>query len=235
MGFMKSTFLGKKLKYVVIIIENDMLTRDLSITILGNSGVGKTTLIKRLKGETIEDISPTTQIEIHEKKIKLKSQSFKSTFSIERHRSYRVRAVDCPGDMSLWPYWKKALIDYKTNGIIFMIDPKQEHKVQTDALTQVSNYFLMTLDEDIVKAERKARKVKAIFFLLVNKIDLLEYNKGTADQIIRENYSAVWNHLKERFPNSGHYWDAISAIDETEQMFETIDGIFETIKREIYD
>lgn len=211
-----------------------MLTRDLSVTVLGNTGVGKTTLIRRLKGENIEDISPTTSIEVHQKSIKLKSQSFKSTFSIEKYRSYRVRAIDCPGDMSLWPYWKKALADYNTNGIIFMIDPTQDAKVQIDALTQVSNYFLMTLDDDVVRAERKARKVKAIFFLVVNKVDLLDFSKGKADQILREHYQTAWNHLKERYPNSGHYWEAISAIEISEEMDDSIDGIFETIKREIY-
>ncbi len=211
-----------------------MLTRDLSVTILGNTGVGKTTLIRRLTGEKLEDISPTTSIEVHQKTIRLRSQSIKSSFSIEKYRNYRVRAIDCPGDMSLWPYWKKALADYNTNGIIFMIDPTQDSKVQIDALTQVSNYFLMTLDDDVVRAERKARKVKAIFFLVVNKVDLLDYSKGKADQVIRENYQTAWNHLKERYPNSGHYWETISATDESEQMYESIDGIFETIKREIY-
>ncbi len=211
-----------------------MFTRDLSITILGNSGVGKTTLIKRIKGDNIEDISPTTQIEVHEKRIRLKSQDFQPTFSIEKHRAYRVRAIDCPGDLSLWPYWKKALKDYKTNGIIFMIDPMQDHKLQIDALTQVSNYFLMTLDDDVVKAERKARKVKAIFFLVVNKLDLLENSKSKADKLLREFYTSAWNHLKERYPDSAHYWEGISALDETDQMYDTIDAIFETIKREIY-
>ena len=211
-----------------------MLTRDLSVTILGNTGVGKTTLIHRLTGEKLEDISPTTSIEVHQKTIRLRSQSIKSSFSIDKYRNYRVRAIDCPGDMSLWPYWKKALADYNTNGIIFMIDPTQDAKVQIDALTQVSNYFLMTLDDDVVRAERKARKVKAIFFLVINKVDLLDYSKGKADQVIRNSYQTAWNHLKERYPNSGHYWEAISAIDESDQMHETIDGIFETIKREIY-
>ncbi|MHA1827538.1 MAG: hypothetical protein ACTSX6_02710, partial [Candidatus Heimdallarchaeaceae archaeon] len=166
--------------------------------------------------------------------IRLKSQSYKSAFSLEKYRSYRVRAVDCPGDMSLWPYWKKALADYNTNGIIFLIDPTQDAKVQIDALTQVSNYYLMTLDDDVVRAERKARKVKAIFFLVVNKIDLLDYSKGKADLLIKEQYQTAWNHLKERYPNSGHYWEAISAIDKSEEMSDVIDGIFETIKREIY-
>lgn len=211
-----------------------MLTRDLSVTILGNTGVGKTTLIHRLTGENLEDISPTTSIEVHQKTIRLRSQAIKSSFSIEKYRNYRVRAIDCPGDMSLWPYWKKALADYNTNGIIFMIDPTQDSKVQIDALTQVSNYFLMTLDDDVVRAERKARKVKAIFFLVMNKVDLLDYSKGKADQVIREHYQTAWNHLKERYPNSGHYWEAISATDESDQMYESIDGIFETIKREIY-
>ena len=211
-----------------------MLTRDLSVTVLGNTGTGKSTLIRRVKGESIEDISPTTSIEVHQKTIRLRSQSYKSALSLDKYRSYRVRAIDCPGDMSLWPYWKKALADYNTNGIIFLIDPTQDSKVQIDALTQVSNYYLMTLDDDVVRAERKARKVKAIFFLVVNKIDLLDFNKGKADQLIRDNYSTAWNHLKERYPSSGHYWEAISAIDESEQMYETIDGIFETVKREIY-
>ncbi len=211
-----------------------MLTRDLSVTILGNTGAGKSTLIRRLKGESIEDISPTTSIEVHQKTIRLRSQSLASALSLEKYRSYRVRAIDCPGDMSLWPYWKKALADYNTNGIIFLIDPTQDPKVQIDALTQVSNYYLMTLDDDVVRAERKARKVKAIFFLVVNKMDLLDYSKGKADELIRKHYQTAWNHLKERYPNSGHYWESISAIDESVQMYENIDSIFETIKREIY-
>ncbi|MHA1199573.1 MAG: Rab family GTPase [Candidatus Heimdallarchaeaceae archaeon] len=211
-----------------------MLTRDLSVTILGNTGAGKSTLIRRLKGESIEDISPTTSIEVHQKTIRLKSQSYKSALSLEKYRSYRVRAIDCPGDMSLWPYWKKALADYNTNGIIFLIDPTQDPKVQIDALTQVSNYYLMTLDDDVVRAERKARKVKAIFFLVVNKMDLLDYGKGKADELISNHYQTAWNHLKERYPSSGHYWESISAIDDSDQMYENIDSIFETIKREIY-
>jgi len=211
-----------------------MLTRDLSVTILGNTGAGKSTLIRRLKGESVEDISPTTSIEVHQKTIRLRSQSVASTLSLEKYRSYRVRAIDCPGDMSLWPYWKKALADYNTNGIIFLIDPTQDAKVQIDALTQVSNYYLMTLDDDVVRAERKARKVKAIFFLVVNKLDLLDYNKGQADELIKEHYQTAWNHLKERYPSSGHYWESISAIDESEEMYQNIDSIFETIKREIY-
>ncbi|UJG43217.1 MAG: 50S ribosome-binding GTPase [Candidatus Heimdallarchaeum endolithica] len=211
-----------------------MLTRELSITILGATGVGKTTLIKRIKGEDIEDISPTTQIEVHSKRIKLKSQQYKSALSLEKYRTYKVMAVDCPGDMSLWPYWKKAMQDYKTNGIIFMIDPTQDTKVQIDALTQVSNYFLMTLDNDIVKAERKARKAKAIFFLVVNKIDLLDFSKAKADEYLRENFKAAWEHLKERYPRSFHGWEAISALKGGEEMYDRIDGIFETIKRELY-
>lgn len=211
-----------------------MLTRDLSVTILGNTGAGKSTLIRRLKGESVEDISPTTSIEVHQKTIRLRSQSVASSLSLEKYRSYRVRAIDCPGDMSLWPYWKKALADYNTNGIIFLIDPTQDSKVQIDALTQVSNYYLMTLDDDVVRAERKARKVKAIFFLVVNKLDLLDYSKGKADELIKKHYQTAWNHLKERYPSSGHYWESISAIDESEQMYQNIDSIFETIKREIY-
>ncbi len=211
-----------------------MLTRELSITILGASGVGKTTLIKRIKGEEIEDISPTTQIEVHSKKIKLKSQQYKSALSLEKYRSYKVMAVDCPGDMSLWPYWQKAMKDYKTNGILFMIDPLQDPKVQIDALTQVSNYFLMTLDDDVVRAERKARKIKAIFFLVVNKIDLLDFSKSKADEFLRTNFKAAWDHLKERYPQSFHGWEAISALKGGEEMYDRIDGIFETIKRELY-
>lgn len=211
-----------------------LLQRDLSVTILGNTGVGKTTLIKRIKGESIEDISPTTQIEVHEKKIRLQSQENRPVLSLERYRTYRVRAVDCPGDMSLWPYWKKALVDYKTNGVIFMIDPSQDHKVQIDALTQVSNYFLMTLDDDPVKAERKARKTNAVFFLLVNKLDLLDNKKSKADQLLKEHYSSARAHLKERYPKSFHGWEAISAIDKSESMYKTIDAIFETVKRELY-
>ena len=211
-----------------------MLTRDLSVTIVGTTGVGKTTLVKRIEGGDLETTT-TIDIEVTTKKIKLLSQESRSSFSLEKYRTYKVTTVDCPGDISRYPRWFSALKKYRTQGIIFMIDPTQDFRVQNDALIQTSNYLLMTLDKDVQEAERKALKAKVVIFLLVNKLDLLDYNQQKADRVIAENFSETWDGLKRRFPAGGHFWEAISAIDPSTESYEKIDGIFETIRWYFYE
>ena len=58
--------------------------RDLRITILGNTGVGKTTLIKRFKGDPLENTEKTTTINIEKKRIRLLSQEKAGRFDLER-------------------------------------------------------------------------------------------------------------------------------------------------------
>ena len=77
-----------------------MLTRDLSVTIVGTTGVGKTTLVRRMQGGDLETTT-TVDIEVSNKRIKLLSQETRSKLSIERHRNYKVTAVDCPGAIIL--------------------------------------------------------------------------------------------------------------------------------------
>ena len=58
-----------------------MFDRDIRVTVLGNTGVGKTTLIERIKGTDVIKIKSkkTLEINIEEKRIRLQSQAKEPT------------------------------------------------------------------------------------------------------------------------------------------------------------
>ena len=74
--------------------------RDIRLSILGSMGVGKTSLIKRLKGEDTAATEKTMDISVERKKMVLLSAQNHSKLSLERYRKYNVIAVDNPGDGS---------------------------------------------------------------------------------------------------------------------------------------
>jgi GTPase SAR1 family protein len=73
--------------------------RKIRITILGNTGVGKTTLIDRMKGTDVKTIKSekTLGLNIEQKNIRLKSSSNYPWYHPETYRKYRVIAIDNPG------------------------------------------------------------------------------------------------------------------------------------------
>ena len=103
--------------------------RKLSVTVLGNAGAGKTTLIKRIKGEPLIT-EKTTAVSVEKRKIKLLSQANAKKLSRDRYRFYTITAVDTPGDFTLRRQWREAMRKQKTDVIIFMLDPNQEFIVQ---------------------------------------------------------------------------------------------------------
>ena len=160
-----------------------MFDRELRLTILGNAGVGKTTLIKRLKGEPLET-EKTTNITVEKRKIKLHSQKSARIISKEKYRWYELVAVDTPGDFTLRRQWRVAMAKYKADGILFLLDPTQSIMVQKSAMEDAFNYYLDSLDMKQQKANRIAREKKALFYFVVNKIDLLGNSTSQAKDFL---------------------------------------------------
>lgn len=207
--------------------------RDLRITILGNAGVGKTSLIKRLKGEAI-NTEKTSTVHVEKKKIKLISQKRASRLDLERYRYYNVIAVDTPGDFTLRRQWRVAMSKYKADGIVFLLDPSQDVVVQRSAMEDAFNYYLDSLDMNPTKADEKAKKKKAIFYFIVNKIDLLDSDSLIGEEkgrIFLDKFSETINAFYAQFPNAKFRESYISVKDSP---YDKIDNIFETIKLALY-
>ena len=209
--------------------------RDLKVSILGNAGVGKTTLIKRLNGQDLFNTEKTTQINIEKKKIKFLSQKKAGILDTERYRYYNVIAVDTPGDFTLRRQWRVAMAKYKADGIIFMLDPLQDYVVQRSALEDAMNYYLDSLDMDPQKADKIARKKRAIFYFIVNKIDLLDNDLVKAEQKgaeFIEKFKDTINVYYSRFPNAKFRESYISVHKSP---YQQIDRIFEIIKLALFE
>ena len=207
-----------------------VLDRDIRLTILGNTGVGKTSLIKRLKGEDPTMTEKTMDIIVERKKITLLSSSKHSKLSLERYRKYNVIAVDNPGDFKLRRKWREAMRKYKTDGILFMLDPSQGIESQRVAMEDSFNYFLDSLSLDPDKADKKAKKKKTLFFFVVNKMDTIDNDKEKA-RVFLENFDTVIEDYKMTFPFAKF---AQAFISVHKSPYEEIDLIFEKCKQALY-
>ncbi len=204
--------------------------RDIRLSILGSMGVGKTSLIKRLKGEDTAATEKTMDISVERKKMVLLSAQNHSKLSLERYRKYNVIAVDNPGDFKLRRKWREAMRKYKTDGILFMLDPSQAVESQRVAMEDSFNYFLDSLSLDPEKADKKARKKKTLFVFVVNKIDTLNFDKDKAEEFLT-NFDLVMKDFKMTFPFAIFERVFISVHDSP---YEDIDGIFEKCKQALY-
>ena len=207
-----------------------VLDRDIRLTILGNTGVGKTSLIKRLKGEDPTSTEKTMEITVEKKKITLLSSSKHSKISFERYRKYNVTAVDNPGDFKLRRKWREAMRKYKTDGILFMLDPSQSVESQRVAMEDSFNYFLDSLSLDPDKADKKARKKKTLFFFVVNKMDTINNNEKVAREFL-ENFDVVIQDYKMTFLFA-KFAEAFISVHKSP--YEDIDAIFEKCKQILY-
>ncbi|MFX0014296.1 MAG: Rab family GTPase [Promethearchaeota archaeon] len=207
-----------------------VLDRYIRLTILGNTGVGKTSLIKRLKGEDPTSTEKTMDITVEKKKITLLSSSKHSRLSLERYRKYNVIAVDNPGDFKLRRMWREAMRKYKTDGILFMLDPSQSVESQRVAMEDSFNYFLDSLSLDPDKADKKAKKKKTLFFFVVNKMDTINNDKEKA-RLFLENFNMVIQDYKMTFPFA-QFQKALISVHKSP--YEEIDAIFEKCKQSLY-
>jgi len=204
--------------------------RDIRLTILGHTGVGKTSLILRLKGNDPAVTEKTMAITVEKKKIILLSAKNHSKFSMERYRKYNVIAVDNPGDFKLRRKWREAMRKYKTDGILFMLDPTQPVEAQRVAMEDSFNYFLDSLSLNPDKADKKASKKKTLFIFVVNKMDTLGFENGKAIEFL-EYFDLVMKDYKTTFPFAVLEQAFISVHDSP---YEDIDQIFEKCKQALY-
>jgi GTPase SAR1 family protein len=200
------------------------------MTILGHTGVGKTSLIKRLKGEDPAATEKTMDITVERKKMVLLSAAKQSKFSLERYRKYNIIAVDNPGDFKLRRKWREAMRKYKTDGILFMLDPSQPVETQRVAMEDSFNYFLDSINLDPEKADKQARKKRTLFIFVVNKMDTIDYDETKAGEFL-DNFDAVIKDFKMTFPFAVFERVFISVQDSP---YENIDGIFEKCKQALY-
>ena len=207
-----------------------VLDRDIRLTILGHTGVGKTSLIKRLKGEDPTSTEKTLDITVEKKKITLLSSSSQSKLSFERYRKYNVTAVDNPGDFKLRRKWREAMRKHKTDGILFMLDPSQGVESQRVAMEDSFNYFLDSLSLDPDKADKKAKKKKSLFFFVVNKMDTINNDEKKAHDFL-DNFNIVIQDYKMTFPFATF---AEAFISVHKSPYEDIDAIFEKCKQSLY-
>ncbi|MHA2292208.1 MAG: GTPase domain-containing protein [Candidatus Hodarchaeales archaeon] len=207
-----------------------VLDRDIRLTILGHTGVGKTSLIKRLKGEDPASTEKTMDITVEKKKITLLSSTKHSKLSFERYRKYNVVAVDNPGDFKLRRKWREAMRKYKTDGILFMLDPTQGTEAQRVAMEDSFNYFLDSLSLDPDKADKKARKKKTLFFFVINKMDVINNDVERASDFLK-NFEVVIQDYKMTFPFAA-FEKAFISVHKSP--YEEIDGIFEKCKQALY-
>jgi len=221
-----------------------VFVRDIRVTVLGNTGVGKTTLINRMKGTDVKKIvsKKTLEINVEEKKIKLKSSEDYPWYSPEAHRKYRIIAIDNPGDYKLRRKWREAMRKYKTDGMLFLLDPDQSVEVQRVAMEDSYNYFLDSLDLRPEKADRKATFTKYIFHFVVNKVDLFlpptSEKPFTMSPAIKEravdflaNFAPTMDEFKITFPQSKF---GISYLSTLHSPYKSLDKLFEILKVYLY-
>ncbi len=223
-----------------------MFDRDIRVTVLGNTGVGKTTLVDRMKGTDVKKImsKKTLEINIEEKKIRLKSSDAYPWYLAEAHRKYRIVAIDNPGDYKLRRKWREAMRKFKTDGMLFLLDPDQSVEEQRVAMEDSYNYFLDSLDLTPEKADEKAGSTKYIFHFVVNKCDTF-LPEGTdketfkIDAIIKEkavdflsHFASTMDEFKATFSESKFGISYISAIYSP---YTDLDKLFEILKVYLYD
>ncbi|UCG02113.1 MAG: GTPase domain-containing protein [Candidatus Heimdallarchaeota archaeon] len=220
-----------------------MFDRDIRVTVLGNTGVGKTTLINRMIGTDVKKIvsKKTLEINIEEKKIKLKSSEDYPWYSPEAHRKYRIIAIDNPGDYKLRRKWREAMRKFKTDGMLFLLDPDQSVEVQRVAMEDSYNYFLDSLDLKPEKADKKAADTKYIFHFVVNKVDLFsseDPNEFKMSPKIKEqavdflaHFAPTMDEFKTTFPLSKF---GISYLSTLYSPYKSLDKLFEILKVFLY-
>ncbi len=207
-----------------------ILDRDIRVTILGNTGVGKTSLIKRLTGDPIVT-EKTLDITVETRKIRLLSQDKQGILSLERYRKYNIVCVDSPGDFRLRRKWREVMREYKTDGIMFMLDISQPVEVQKVAMEDAYNYYLDSLSIKPEKAKKIADKKRAFFYFVVNKMDLVDFDEQKGKEFLKQ-FDPVIEEFRMTFPFSLY---AEKYISVTKSSHQVINSIFEDIKGFLYD
>jgi GTPase SAR1 family protein len=220
--------------------------RKIRISILGNTGVGKTTLIGRMKGTNVKTIKSkrSYNINIEQKKIRLQSSELYPWYHPEAHRMYQILAIDNPGEIKYRRQWREVLRTFNTDGMLFLLDPQQSLNTTRLAMEDAYNYFLDSIDLKPEKADKKAKSKKYIFHFVVNKCDTclspsFEGNKFHLSPEVKDHaveflseFAPTIEIYKETFPLSKI---GISYISALYSPYSEIDKLFEILKVYLYE
>ncbi|MFW9778668.1 MAG: GTPase domain-containing protein, partial [Candidatus Heimdallarchaeota archaeon] len=223
----------------------EIFDRDIRVTVLGNTGVGKTTLIDRMKGTQVKKIlsRKTLDINVEEKRVRLRSSDTYPWYNPEYWRKYKILSIDNPGDYKLRRKWREAMRIFKTDGMLFLLDPQQSFEVQRAAMEDSYNYFLDSLDLDPDRADQKALETKYIFHFVVNKCDTFlsdgrDRKKFKITVPVKEraveflsNFAETMDEFKSTFPSSKFGITYLSAIYSP---YKAVDKLFEILKVYLY-
>ena len=121
---------------------------------------------------------------------------------------------------------------FKSDGILFLVDPSAAVEQQKVAMEDSYNYFLDSLSLNPDRADKKARTKRSIFFFVVNKLDLINNDKEAAKRFLEENFSILIDDYKMTFPFS-HFGYAYISVHKSP--YEDIDAVFEQMKQFLYD
>jgi ADP-ribosylation factor-like protein 2 len=89
---------------LTILKKNKQKEKEIRLLILGLDNAGKTTILKRINGEDINDISPTLGFNI----------------KTIQHNLYKLNIWDVGGQKSIRSYWKNYF--EQTDGLIWVVD-----------------------------------------------------------------------------------------------------------------
>ncbi|KAI8049031.1 ADP-ribosylation factor-like protein 2 [Syncephalis plumigaleata] len=89
---------------LTILRKHRQKEKEMRLLMLGLDNAGKTTLLKRINGDPIDDISPTLGFNI-------------KTFE---HQGYKLNVWDVGGQTSLRSYWRNYF--ERTDGLVWVVD-----------------------------------------------------------------------------------------------------------------
>ncbi|KAF9242946.1 GTP-binding protein [Melanogaster broomeanus] len=108
---------------LTIIRKSRQKEKEMRILFLGLDNAGKTTILKKINGESISSISPTLGFNI-------------KTFI---HRNYTLNIWDVGGQRTLRPYWRNYF--EQTDGIVWVVDSGDRMRIQ-DCKEELHNLLL---------------------------------------------------------------------------------------------
>ena len=178
-----------------------MFDRKLWFTLTGNLGTGKTTFLEYLNIQKYpEQIYPSTEEPVLKTiKITLESSRQASRTSLEHWRKYVLKVVDTPGNFQYRRLWRDAIKKGKGKIIVHFVDIQQELSQSTNALEDVFNKFMETLDIDVEKANLKAKTTSLLLQIVVTHLDSPK-DIVKAQSYIRQHFTSIFDKLYTIIP-----------------------------------
>ncbi|EFC49396.1 ARF/SAR family small GTPase [Naegleria gruberi] len=129
--------------------------RQMRVLILGLDNAGKTTIVKKLKNQPLDEISPTLGFNIDT--IYYEKDASKDVAQTPTNNTFKVNFWDIGGQKSIRSYWRNYFEN--TDGLIWVID-----SADTDRLEDCKRELNLLLGEE--------KLAGASLLILANKSDL---------------------------------------------------------------